>query len=310
MKTRIEWCEECLARAKGYLVPESKDAHSVQSLHMRDPFERELNDNDFVLARDTTVCLDEGATYRQQPITGKRPIVWKPEHRLALSINTWDRWDDSKPRQRIYERHLLVANRDASRANGKHLCQLPETFTLHGPGAEAHINADAEAVAAVHAEADIKQRTEARRNASVDEASAFGEQLVAILKTLNIDARSSAGTYFPGDRREAGDFTIRMNLDTAARVVEALGGTVARPPATLIPLWKVWYGDTKDEDTEPRYVAARTKAGVISHMLANYCAERRPDPEPNVPLDPARLIIEDAGPDPEVPTQKSDEDAA
>jgi hypothetical protein len=101
-----------------------------------------------------------------------------------------------------------------------------------------------------------------------------------------------------------------MDLATAARVAEALGGTVARPPAEPMPLWKVWYGDSKEEDDEPRYVAARTRAGVVSHMLANYCAERRPDPEPNVPLDPARLIIEDAGPDPEVPAKDSDEDAA
>lgn len=310
MSTRNEWCEACVARATGYLVPESKDARTMQSLHMRDSFDCELND--FVLARDTTVRLDDKATYRQEPLTGKRPVIWKPEHRLSLSVNIWDRWDDSEPRQRVYEYHLLVGNRDASRANGKHLCQLPETFRLHGPGAEAHIAADADAVAAVHAERDLKQRTEARRKASVDEASAFGEQLVSILKTLNIDARSSGGTYFPGDRRAAGDFTIRMDLATAARVAEALGGTVARPPTEPMPLWKVWYGKSKDDDDEPCYVAARTRAGVISHMLANYCAERRPDPEPNIPLDPARLIIEDAGPDPEVPTKEdaSDEDAA
>jgi hypothetical protein len=297
-----------MARAAGYLVPESKDARHVQALHMRDPFDREMND--LVLARDTTVRLNDKATYRQEPLTGKRPIIWKSEHRLSLSVNTWDRWDDSEPRQRFYQRHLLVGNLDSSRADSEHLCQLPDTFRLHGPGAEAHIAADADAVAAVHAERDLKQRTEARRKASVDEASAFGEQLVAILKTLDVEASSRDGTCFPGDRREASDFTIRMDLATAARVAEALGGTVARPPAKPMPLWKVWYGDTKEEDDKPRYVAARTRAGVVSHMLANYCAERRPNPEPNVPLDPARLIIEDAGPDPEVPANNSDEDAA
>jgi hypothetical protein len=51
-----------MARAKGYLVPETKDARCVEFAHMRD------NDrlDSYVLARGTEARLADGTVFRQQ----------------------------------------------------------------------------------------------------------------------------------------------------------------------------------------------------------------------------------------------------
>jgi hypothetical protein len=99
-----------------------------------------------------------------------------------------------------------------------------------------------------------------------------------------------------------------MSLKVAARVVEVLGGAVARPPTETMPLWKVWYDEEKTEGKEPLYVAARSQPAVVAYMTAHYCHERTEGDEPNIPLKPELLTIEDAGPDPDVP--EDEEDAA
>jgi hypothetical protein len=309
MRTRTEWCEECQRRAAGFLVPESQSAGTMKNLRFRE--DERLDD--FVLARGTGAELEEKATFRQEPWRGKRPVIWKPEHELHVEIDTWDGWSDDEPRERVYYRHIALRNRSASRSHRAHLCDLPETFKLTGPGAEAHIAADAKVVQGVVAKLDLDKRTKARAKAESAEAEAYGQQLVAVLKTLDVEATSSSShgfLYREDSPRKPDDFVVSMSLKVAARVAEALGGTVARPPAEPMPLWKVWYGETKAEDKEPLYVAARSRPAVVAHMTATYCHERTPGDEPNVPLKPERLIIEEAGPDPEVPEEDTDEKAA
>jgi hypothetical protein len=310
MRSKTEWCPECLARAEAFLVPEKQDARCVEHVRFRDDEKLE----GYVLARDTSAELEPKATFRQKPWHGERVVVWKPDHRLRVEVSTWDRWSDDKPPVRIYEKHLRVENRDAKRGHGELLCKLPETFKLVGPGAQDHIEADAPKVAALNGKVDLKARTKERERAASAEAEAYGQQLVSVLKTLGIEATSSgsAGGFLYSDDqpRKPEDFRVSVSLKVAARVAEALGGTVARPPTEPMPLWKVWYGETKEEDKEPLYVAARTRQAVIVHMTGKYCHERRPGDEPNVPLKPELLTIEEAGPDPEVPAEESDENAA
>lgn len=304
MRRNYQWCEECLARAKGFLVPEDQDASCVQNRMHRDDGKLDS----FVLARDTGAQLEEKATWHQEPINGKRPIVWRPEHRLYTGTMTVDGYGG-----RPYVHHIEIRNRDASRAHRVFLCSLPETIQLTGPGAEAHIEADAEEVATQLAKDDLTTRTKARAKAESAEAEAFGDQLVAILKTLGIEITSSSSHGFfhrEDDPLKPENFTVSMTLDVAARVAEALGGTVTRPPQESIPLWKVWYGEERKDGDEPTYVAARTKPAVIAHMTSSYCHERTKDDKPNVPLKTELLTIEDAGTDPVVTVDSDEENVA
>jgi hypothetical protein len=295
MIRNTEWCPECRARAEGFLVPASQDARCMKS------WDKDHRDG-FVLARETDADL--ARAWKQQPTNGTRSVVWRPEHRLRVDTYTADGYGG-----RPYMVHLAVSNRDSSRSRDARLCQIPDDIIkLIGPGAEDHIATDAPAVAAQLAKEDLELRHKVRLVAESAEAKAFGSQLVAVLKTLGIECSVTGEFHFPGDDAitKPQHYSIDMQLPVAARVAEALGGTVARPPRQPMPLWRVWYGKSKDEDKEPAYVAARTEAGVIAHMTAHYCHERTPDDEPNIPLRPELLIIEPAGPDPEVPAEEED----
>jgi hypothetical protein len=300
MRSNTKWCEECQRRAAGFLVPATEDARCMQHWTKKD------RKGAFVLARETGAQLEEKETFRQAPISGKRTVIWKPEHRLGVDTDTLGGYHGDP-----YVHHITVRNRDSSRSHRELICRLPETFELTGPGAEAHAQADAIAVAAVLAKEDLKKRDEVRLAAAAAEAEAFGEQIASVLKTLGIEVKSYAGRYsrFPGDDSptKPEHMSISMSHKVAAQVAEALGGTIARPPAEPIPLWYVLYDD--DRFDQGCYVCARTEAGVIAHMVKHYVHEVREDGN-HIPLKPALLIIKTASPDPEVPTEDADEDAA
>lgn len=300
MKRNTVWCPECRARAEGYLVPNSKHADCMTN------WGKDSRDG-FVLARDTKIMITEDR-WRQEPIHGKRPIVWKRSHRMRVEIETTGGFSGQP-----YVYHLAVQNIDSNRSHRARLCDMPETFRLIGPGTNPHVEADAPTVAAQLAREDLERRDKVRVHASSSEAEAFSAQIASVFKALDIEVGHDTMSlgYFPspGDTvRSPEHFTISMNLQVAARVVEALGGVIARPPAEPMPLWYVRYDE--ERFNEGIYVAARTKPAVITYMTAHYCHDRTEGNEPNEPLKPELLIIEEASPDPEVPKEEDNEDVA
>jgi hypothetical protein len=282
-KSKENWCSKCLEAAAAFLVPTHLDAQNRQYAIK----------GGYLLARGTRAEL-RVAKWRQETSPGSRAIVWKQGDKLGVSISG------------IYEksqhpRHVTISNLSSRshRASGLPICMLdPDVFGLAGPGADEHIAADADVVARLDATEDAAKRAKAKQAATSAEADALARQIVAVLATtLDIEAESSSPKeMFSQEPRDANRYYISLSLDAAARIVAALGGTVGSLPAEPMPLWRVRYGD----DGDPIYVAARTRAGVITHMMATYCHERHDD-GPNVPLKPELLRIEDAGPDPELP---------
>jgi hypothetical protein len=197
----------------------------------------------------------------------------------------------------------MVSNRSAKRSDPKYLCQLPEHVELTGPGAAAHAAEDAPKVADLLARKELKARKKERARLLESEASAHGDQLAKLLESLGFEsARCSTGWHMRGhgEHNTPGDFTVRLSLDDTARLIEALGGTVSRLAVEPPPLWRVWYGKDKSEDSDPLIIAGRNRAAVVAHMTAHYCHKRKPGDEPNEPLRAELLIIEEAGPDPVV----------
>jgi hypothetical protein len=274
-------CPECIKKAEGFLL---KAGLSADCLHWQKD-----SRGDLILARDTTVVLD--GTWRQERRHHKRPAIWKESHRIKLVDADQHTYHGS--RTAIW--HLAVRNFDHQQANLVLWCDAPDCFSLAGPGAEAQIAADAEAVAARNAKEHYAAFEAARTEANKTETDGFCRQLQAAFQALGFDV--SARSDFTR-RRASG---ISMSPENAAKIVAALGGIAPPRPVEPMPVWSVRYGENPDDDKEPMLVGARTEAAVRAHMLANYCDERRDD-GPNVPLDPAKLHIEPV-PVPEKPPE-------
>lgn len=285
-KQKQNWCPKCLAAAEAFLVPQTLDAQTRKY---------GAHSDGYLLARGTGVEL-RVPKWRQETSPNKKAIIWERNDKLGVSTS------GSYYNER-HQKHVTISNLSSRshRAAGLPLCTLdPDVFGLTGPGADEHIAADAEVIAKLDAEEDVAKRTKARHAATSAEADALARQIADVLRTLNIEAEpSSPKELFSAEPRDAKRYYVRLSLDAAARVVAALGGMVGSLPAEPMPLWRVRYGD----DGNPIYVAARTRAGVITHMLATYCHERHDDGTPNIPLKPELLRIEEAGPDPELPAK-------
>jgi len=264
-------CPDCLARAKGFLVPLelAKEGNHLVG-----------KDRDgFILARDTIAELTE--PWRQERVGGKRPAIWKPDHELSVFFN--DSLRMSGHSQPVW--HVVLRNRDNGLAQHVHLCDAPSQISLAGPGAEAHIAADRDAVAERAAKEHFDAFTTARKDATVRELDAYCKQLKAAFAALGFDVAASGGLM---NRHAA---SIQIKPDDAAKLLEALGAPMAPRPIDPMPVWCVRYGVKPEDDTDPLVLGARNEAAVRAYMLANYCDERRDD-GPNVPLVPEKLHIE------------------
>ena len=279
-------CPECIAKAEGFLLKAGLSADCLN-------WQKDSRGN-LILARDTTVELR--GKWRQERRNHKRPAIWTPNHRIKLfDADQYTSYSSNRPT--VW--HLAVRNLDHNTAEHVLWCKAPEEFSLAGPGAEAQIAADAEAVAARDAKEHYAAFEQARVEAQKTETDGFCKQIKAAFKALGFDVSASADFT---RRRASG---INISPEDAAKIVAALGGIAPTRPVEPMPVWSVRYGENPGDDKEPMLVGARTEAGVRAHMLANYCDERRDD-GPNVPLDPAKLHIE-AVP---VPVKPSEEEAA
>lgn len=260
-------CPKCIEKAKKFLL---KAGLSADCLH----WDKKGRD-DLIVARDTKVKLRE--QWRQERHNRKRPAIWKPEHRIKLIEG-----DQSSFYSRSSIVHLCVRNTEHSSAQLVLWCEAPDCFTLTGPGAEAQIAADAEAVAARDAREHYAEYEKAQKEANSREIHGYCQQIEAAFSALGYDVSAHGGLVSHHANR------ISIDADTAGMIVAALGGLAPNRPIDPMPVWRVRYGE---DDYDPMLLGARTEAGVRAHMMANYCDERRDD-GPNVPLDPTKLHIE------------------
>jgi hypothetical protein len=292
-------CPQCIARARGFVVPVDQDAEYAEHCRQWRKAHREESHPDYVLARGTTVRLVP-EQWRRKVADHKRPAVWKRDHVIRVGV----REDWNTPSRT----HITVSNSSHKRdQENVRLCNAPQGMIgFDGPGADQHIAEDAQRVALVLDREDKAARDLARRKLLNSEADALSRQLEAALKALGFEsANATTGWKIPSGRRDdvisPEAYRVSLRLPDVVRLVEALGSSVFRPNPLPPPLWKVWYGATKNEDKKPLYLAARNRAAVVAHMTAHYCHDPGDDDRPKVALKPELLIIEEAGPDPEVP---------
>jgi hypothetical protein len=269
-------CEACRARAAGFLVPSKQAKECLRR-----------DDTGDILARETTALVQR--EWRQEvPRYGKetRQAIWRRKHVLDVASASFG--EDPV--------HLWVSNPDNSRAHSLLLCKAPEQLVLAGPGAKAHIEADANEIARYAAEQDEKARDKALKDAMQAERGAYGRQLKTALESLGFDV-----SYASGRDPLLGRAGITFGLDGAARVVEALGGMVARPDDAPMPLWQVSY-----DGEDFAYVAGRTEAAVRAYVLDKY----RSSDERDGRLDSRKLAVRPAPEPLPYPPEPAEEDAA
>ena len=269
-------CEACRARAAGFLVPGKQAEECLR----RDDKEG------VILARDTTALIESDWRQEEQRHNRKpRRAIWRRRHALTAMTVSFG----------MDPVHIWVSNPDNTRAQAVYLCKAPEQLVLTGPGAEAHIEADADKLARYAAERDQESRQRAVEAAQRIEWDAYGERLRAALEALGFKVSHTSG-------RDPifGPAGITFRLDDAARIVEALGGDIARPHDDPMPLWQVSY---KGEDFA--YVAGRTEAAVRAYVLDKY----RSSDERDGRLDSRKLAVRPA-PEPLPFPEPAEEDAA
>jgi hypothetical protein len=271
-------CPECIKKAEGFLLKAGLSADCLN--WTQDSL------SEWIVARDTTVVLND--TWRQERLHHKRPAIWRPDHRIKLYY--------SDNRDAI---HLTVINFDQSKSIPVLWCASPEVFALAGPGAEAQIIADAEAVAARDAKEHYAAFEAARLEAQKTETDMISKQLQTAFAALGYDVSTLAHFY---NRRASG---ISISPDEAAKIVAALGGIAPSQPVDPMPVWSVRYGENPDDDDSPLLIGARTEAAVRAHVLGKYYEKGHED-DSHVPLDPAKLHIELSP----VPSKPSDSDAS
>jgi hypothetical protein len=132
------------------------------------------------------------------------------------------------------------------------------------------------------------------------ERLSYGNRLKAAFEAMGFDV-----TFDSGYGAFSARASIDLSLADAARIIEALGGDIARPDDAPMPLWKVGYNGT-----EFAYVAGRTEAAVRDFVLNTYRTTAE-DGEEGKRLDPHKLKVHPAPapvPFPEEP--EAEEDAA
>ena len=272
-------CPACIERAAGFLVPASKNAECLR-------WSKE-DRGVLTLARGTLPFLSQD--WRQRSTSGKRVAVWRVEHNISCAAT--DAYYDDRT-----SHHIAIRNPQHGRSDRVWLCNAPDQIALGGPGASAHIAADAEAISARDSKERFDEVSKAREDARSREAAAFCAQIVAAFAALGF--KVSAGGGFMGHHFDS----ISLDPDDAAKIIDAMGGAAPRKQVDPMPVWSVHYGDDKD----PMLLGARTEAGAKAWMMSHYCDERR-DEGDNVPLDPDKLHIELVEDPPE---PMADEDAA
>jgi hypothetical protein len=278
-------CPHCLERAEGFVVPMALAKEFVHA-SKKDRADR------LILARGTKAEL--ARDWRQKRHGKRRPVIWKPEHDII--VTSFDAWHNHES-----VHHAAFRNRDRGQAHPVALCEAPELFTLIGPGAEAHIAADAEVIAARDAKEHYEAFDTARKEGTSRELDGYCKQLRAAFAALGFDV-TAGGSLFS----RTGDTSyINLKPDDAATIIEALGGTVARRAVDPMPVWSVRYAAEPDEDKDPLLLGARNEAAVVAHMMKNYCDERREE-GPNVPLKREKIHIQRIDEPPKPPEEKSD----
>ena len=274
-------CPECLEKAKAFAVGA---AFAKETLNVPKD-----NRDGFITARGTKANLAK--EWRQKRRNHKRPAIWKPDHDIVVTGG-----DTYAHTSSTNVQHIAFRNRDHAHADVVLLCDAPEQLTLIGPGAEAHIAADAEVVAARDAKESFEAFTKARKEATAREVDAYCKQLKAAFAALGFKVYASGGLM--------SDHATRISLapDDAAKILDALGATTARRPVDPMPVWSVRYGVEPDEDKDPLLLGARNEAAVRAYMMAKYCDEHRDD-GPNVPLVPEKLHITRLEDPPEPPKE-------
>jgi hypothetical protein len=272
----------------GFLVPATK---AEECLNWKDSDPDRAGD---ILARGTKVFLAN--SYRQVlPSRSNgdhpRPVIWKPLHRMSLFAM------DAGAKTVT---HVFISNNTRGKARPITLCKAHEDFSLTGPGAEAHIEEDANAIATRAAEKDSKARKEAREKAEKIERISYGNRLKAAFEAMGFDVNFDSG-YGPFSNKPS----IGLSLSDAARIIEALGGDIARPDDAEMPLWQISYNG---EDFT--FIGGRTEAAARSYVLKTYRTSAE-DGEEGKLLDPRKLAVRPApSPVPFPETPEVEEDAA